>query len=132
MNYYEKNKEARRAYQTAYTNASPERHLRLLWLQARARCRKTGREFSIPFEELVVVTHCPLLELPLDWCKHGRGNKKINPASPSLDRVDSQKGYVSGNVRVISYLANMMKASATGTQIKTFCQNAGKYLDSLT
>lgn len=33
--------------------------------------------------------------------------------SPSLDRIDSSKGYVKGNVRVISARANMLKNNAT-------------------
>ena len=32
---------------------------------------------------------------------------------PSLDRIDGAKGYVKGNVRVISHRANMLKNDAT-------------------
>lgn len=35
------------------------------------------------------------------------------PNWPSLDRWDSSKGYVPGNVFVISYRANTLKNSAT-------------------
>jgi hypothetical protein len=31
----------------------------------------------------------------------------------SLDRVDNDKGYITGNVRVISRKANLMKSSLT-------------------
>ena len=31
------------------------------------------------------------------------------PHSPSLDRIDCSKGYVKGNVRFITYSANLMR-----------------------
>ena len=40
--------------------------------------------------------------------------------SPSVDRIDPTKGYVRGNVRVISYLANRMKSNATVDQLVRF------------
>ena len=41
---------------------------------------------------------------------HNKGHSKSN--SPSIDRLDNTKGYVKGNVWVISTLANNMKNSA--------------------
>jgi hypothetical protein len=32
---------------------------------------------------------------------------------PSLDRIDNNKGHVKGNVRMISYRANVLKSDAT-------------------
>jgi len=38
--------------------------------------------------------------------------------SPSLDRIDNNKGYVAGNVRIISDRANRLKGNATYKEIK--------------
>ena len=58
---------------------------------------------------------CPIFKTKLDWGKNG-----CNINSPSLDRIDSTKGYVKGNVIIVSMLANCMKANATPEQLKQF------------
>ena len=58
---------------------------------------------------------CPILGLELDWGMNGR---QLN--SPSLDRIDSTKGYIRGNVMMISDLANKMKQNATPEQLRKF------------
>ena len=58
---------------------------------------------------------CPVFEMELDWGMNGR-----QPNSPSLDRIDPTKGYVKGNVMIISDLANGMKQNATPEQLKQF------------
>lgn len=52
-----------------------------------------------------IPSHCPVLGIPLKY--------KGGDNSPSLDRIDSNKGYVVGNVEVISYRANVLKNSST-------------------
>lgn len=75
---------------------------------SRMRARKRGLEHSISKEDIVMPTHCPVLGIPLvfnEW--------KYDDNSPSLDRVDNSKGYVKGNVRVISNRANSLKRDAS-------------------
>lgn len=57
---------------------------------------------------------CPYFGEPLTF---GFGK---SPMQASLDRIDSSKGYVIGNVQVISYMANLMKSSATVDQLIKF------------
>jgi hypothetical protein len=66
-------------------------------------CRRGAKynawEFTITEHDLDWPTHCPVLP----WIElHYPGHYRHDPAGASLDRIDHEKGYVPGNVRVIS------------------------------
>lgn len=65
---------------------------------------------------------CPILEVPIIV-----GTKGEYEYSPSIDRIDNSKGYIKGNVQIISKKANSMKNSATSTELITFCKNILRY-----
>ena len=62
---------------------------------------------------------CPVFGIELDWKKKVNGGQNN---SPSLDRIDSTKDYIPGNVMIMSNLANKMKNNATPEQLKQFCR----------
>lgn len=78
-----------------------------LWYVARTRSRQNGTDFSIVKEDIIIPDKCPILELILT-----KGNGYL-PNAMSLDRVDNNKGYIPGNIRVISRRANLMKSNLT-------------------
>ena len=84
---------------------------------ARRRALDKGIEFDIKTYKDVpkVPMFCPALGIPLYV---GEGVCTSN--SPSLDRIDSTKGYVLGNVMMMSRLANCMKQNATSEQLINF------------
>ncbi len=86
-----------------------------LCASARFRGRKRGLEATITAADLDWPTHCPVLGIELDYpARTGdRKNRHAQDNWPSLDRWDSAKGYVPGNVFVISYRANTLKNTAT-------------------
>ena len=45
--------------------------------------------------------------------------------SPSLDRIDSSKGYHADNIQVVCDLANKMKQNATTKELERFCKYYG-------
>lgn len=76
-----------------------------LYTTARARAKNSNLEFNLDIEDVIIPEYCPLREVKLD--KENKHN------APSLDRIDNTKGYIKGNVRVISRLANLEKRDLT-------------------
>lgn len=76
--------------------------------RTKMRSRVTGREFSLTADDIEIPTHCPVLGIELSVASRGHCD-----GSPSLDRIDNSKGYVPGNVIVISNRANKLKGDAT-------------------
>lgn len=95
--------------------------------RARARAKKYGWEFNIDESDIVIPTHCPLLGIEL-FIAEGRKSCKENSAS--LDRIDPNKGYVKGNILVMSHKANTMKSNATPQEILQLATNLIKYITS--
>ena len=99
----------KRAQDKKYRDADPRGYI---IQNAKCRAKKKRVEFRITkadIRELPLV--CPILGLDLDYA-YGKG---IGPRSnsPSLDRIDARKGYVPGNVEIISHRANMIKSNST-------------------
>lgn len=78
-----------------------------LLISAKSRAKKQNIGFDIKLDDFTegIPTSCPVLGIPII---SGEGQKSNN--SPSLDRIDNKKGYIKGNVRVISYKANRLKS----------------------
>lgn len=88
----------------------------------RANAVHTGWEWSIQFGDLVWPTHCPILGLELDYFSEYRSE-----ASPSFDRTDPSKGYVKGNVVIMSWRANRIKNNGTAEEHRKIAD----YLDAV-
>jgi hypothetical protein len=87
----------------------------VLWRQARDRAKRKGMEFTITPQDVhdAIVNKCPVLGIELA-CSDG----KYWDASPSLDRIDSSRGYTPDNIWVISARANRIKSDATLEELK--------------
>lgn len=84
---------------------------------AKSSAKRRGLEFNLQLSDLTIPKLCPLLEIPI--VQEGG----TTPNTASIDRIDSQLGYISGNVQVISYKANTMKSNATREELITFAKN---------
>lgn len=66
---------------------------------------------------------CPLTGWELVLKSHTyRPNEKLQIYHASLDRIDSNKGYIKGNVRFISVMGNMAKNSWNDEELIEFCK----------
>jgi len=84
--------------------------------QRRCRNRRDRKlEFSITWENITLPEFCPCTGEPIDYENKHKDWRRW----PNLDRIDNSKGYIPGNVWVISMLANTVKTTATGNQILT-------------
>lgn len=115
-------------YQNKRSNFSMEDRFKEIIRRVKARAKLKNVPFNLEWTDLVKTDVCPILEIPLNWDMVSEGGRSID--TPSLDRIIPELGYVKGNVRFISNLANMMKSSATKEQIQTFCKNIIPYLES--
>jgi DNA-binding CsgD family transcriptional regulator len=89
----------------------------MMTAQAKRRAAQKGMEFSLTpkYVKSIVTKNCPVFGTPFHWeYGHGLG---YNGSSPSLDRIDNSKGYVEGNVAIISRRANSIKSDATSEEI---------------
>lgn len=101
----EKLKEYHRTRQAHYRRQKPEW---FLFYAAQSRARKKGIEFNIQLSDIVLPELCPVLGIPMK-----KNDNKCKDSSYSLDRVDNSKGYIKGNIQVISNKANILKNSLT-------------------
>jgi len=83
--------------------------------QAKERAKKKDISFGFArSKDLPSVPEiCPALLIPLFV-----GDEKSTDNSPTLDRIDNNKGYIKGNVQWISRKANQMKSNANFKEIK--------------
>jgi len=94
-----------------------KRNLDLAWylfLESRARAKRNGLAFNLEPSDIVIPASCPVFGFAF---RTGRENRDF---AASVDRIDCTLGYVKGNVRVISYLANRMKSNASENQLRQF------------
>lgn len=96
-----------------------------MWHSAKRRAKEKGLEFSISKEDVPDIPElCPLVGIPIKFRDYN-GGKGPTDGSPSLDRIDSTKGYIPGNLAVLSHKGNRMKADLTVEdclRIKTFIE----------
>lgn len=85
---------------------------------SRARAKEKNRENTLVMQDLKelfpVDGKCPVFGFDLEW--NGNGFRET---SPSIDRIDSSKGYTKDNIQIISWKANRIKGYATVEDLET-------------
>lgn len=88
----------------------------IIW-GAKYRAKKRGIEFNLRVEDFKIPDVCPVLGIPL-MSGAGKGHVRPTEFTPSLDRIDNTKGYVKGNVVIVSWRANRLKSDATADELQ--------------
>jgi hypothetical protein len=108
--YYNENKER---YRSSRAKKYRSDVALSLWRSAKYRAKKRGIEFCIKKRDVYVPDKCPVLGVDLVV---SRGH--VKPNSPTIDRIDPQKGYIKGNIIVVSSKANTIKSNATVKELE--------------
>lgn len=102
----------------AIRRADPERNTE--WRRRRlanhAKRRAVARDlpYSITWRDVVIPKVCPVLGIELATVGEG----VVKPNTPSLDRIVPERGYVKGNIVVVSHRANSIKNNATLAELR--------------
>lgn len=99
-----------------YQKKKEENPALFMWKQAKHRAKwdYNDMEFSIEVSDIVIPLVCPYFNVPFIPLDRNWGY--------SLDRIDSSKGYIKGNIQVISSRANTMKNNATKEELIQFAE----------
>lgn len=95
----------------------------LIWYSAKKRAKLKGLDFNIEVEDIPEIPkYCPVLGIEI---KSNTTNIPLD-SSPSIDRIDSSKGYIKGNIRIISNRANRIKSDATIEELRKVLEDYEK------
>ncbi len=112
-----------------YQQANPIlRQTNSMICNARRRAKDKGIAFNIDHAYIrsIIPSHCPIFNIPLEWSTQRNNGYFTLPNSPSLDRIDPLKGYVKGNVWIISHRANAIKNDASHEELKLVTEAVGR------
>jgi hypothetical protein len=86
--------------------------LQMLINASKQRAKNKNREHNITVEDIKEIYPldgcCPIFGMKLEFNSAG-----FRENSPSIDRIDSTKGYTPNNIQIISWKANRIKGYAT-------------------
>lgn len=121
--------------QQLYKKANPVRRITSSLVDG---ARRRAKDKSLPFEidldyvrsmvgeNAEFASHCPVFGIALDWsCMRDNGRKPLFN-SPSMDRIDPERGYVKNNIWIISFKANVIKSDASHEELKLVTKAVGK------
>lgn len=105
---YKENKDYILAENKKYRNSEKGKK-KMIFLRAMDRAKKNNLPFNLTEDDIIIPQFCPVLgiEIKLD------NPYGLHESSPSIDRIIPEKGYVKGNIAIISMKANTMKNNGT-------------------
>jgi hypothetical protein len=89
--------------------------------RAKSRAKKNNLPFNLELDDIAIPDTCPLLGIKIE-----SNNFRNSPNNPSLDKIIPEKGYIKGNVWVISNRANTLKNDASIQELELLVENLKK------
>lgn len=114
-----KTPEANREQYLKHYCGSFSKRIRKSLYKIKQRALKKGVDFFISVDLFEEITHCPLTGRKFRF----DSTPKDNADSPSVDRIDSTKGYTIENTWIISKRANTIKNNATLEEFEEIARN---------
>lgn len=122
--YAEKNRDVIIQYQRDYYNTEIGR-AKSMMKTIKKRMKTWGILDELDFEEsylieLMKAGFC--VETGIEFVYEKQDRFKCHPYSPSVDRIDSTKGYTKDNVRMVIWQYNLMKGEMTDEELLIVCE----------
>lgn len=97
---------------------SPEHRMWYKVKNTTSKRKKKINDFDLEISDIIIPKYCPYLGIELTTILEDCTKDNYY----SIDRIDSTKGYVKGNIMIISRLANTMKNNASIDLLKQFAK----------
>lgn len=110
LKHYYRNRDRKLAEKRQYKHQYPVGYI---LNGTRSRAKERDVEFNLELEDIIIPEKCPVFGTPLEFTEEGRGDN-----TPSVDRIDNSRGYVKGNIRIISWRANRLKNNLTKEEVR--------------
>ena len=114
LDYYQQTKEYKKVTDIERFVKYPHTYF---FSRYRCRARKKGLEFTLTkedFAKLLEPMVCSVTGVKLIFALDK------GPCTPTIDRIDNSKGYIPGNVRLVSWIYNRAKSSSTDEEVLTY------------
>jgi hypothetical protein len=99
-------------------------YLKTMLNSAKSRAKQKGWDFDLELDHLMAIASdcCPVDGLPFDWDRQLESDRTLLLAIPSLDRIDSSRGYTKDNVIIIGDKWNRWKSNMNLAELELLTQ----------
>ena len=126
---HENQREIEAKYRKKYLE-SLEGRVATLYNAAKQRSNQKGTEFEISKARIWIALKigvCERTGIPFDFTLPNDTN--FNPFTPSIDKINSKKGYTNDNIQIVCTVYNLGKGEMSDEQFIEFCRIAVRKYD---
>jgi hypothetical protein len=89
---------------------------------SKQRAKRVGMEHTLTLSDISIPDICPVFGTPLV-----RESRESWNSAPSIDRIDSTRGYTPDNIIIVSRRANILKKDATIEELEALATFYARY-----